>query len=360
MRRILYFLVVVATLSVMFSADVFATEAGLDYLAVPESSVASEIITIFATVATSLLAVLFVATIIFVATKTKLAKDYDKKPVIPQFVAPHGVSVIAASRIYTKLMSCPVSAGLMELATKGKIKIIRRKDRPTSSQEAISYTIEIIDNRGLSEDERGVLELFFRTPNFNIGDKKSIPKKNDSHTKKAIREYSRAVGQRLINSGYLVEQPPSRRAYFTIIMIAVFVLFLSPILLCVPATRDFIATPAQFVIIVSLCSVSIILFAVILDIIYEARLSRSLTEKGLELQHYLKGLEKYIKMSEADRIKFMQSPENIGKINIDSQQEILKLYERLLPYAMIFNFEKKWAERIKACNSMLGGMASNF
>src|SRR5690606_36902908 len=64
-----------------------------------------------------------------------------------------------------------------------------------------------------------------------------------------------------------------------------------------------------------------------------------LSDKGLALRRYLKGLEMYIKVAEKDRIKMLQSPEGAEKIAIKdatNPAELVKLYERVLPYAVLF------------------------
>ena len=67
------------------------------------------------------------------------------------------------------------------------------------------------------------------------------------------------------------------------------------------------------------------------------------TNQGLEQANYLAGLEIYIKMAEADRIKLLQSTKGADTSN----QGIVKLYEKLLPYAIIFGQEKSWRKSLE-------------
>lgn len=62
------------------------------------------------------------------------------------------------------------------------------------------------------------------------------------------------------------------------------------------------------------------------------------TQKGLEYSRYLDGLKLYIKMAEADRLNFLQSVKGADT----SHSGVVKLYEKLLPYAVIFRMEKTW------------------
>ncbi len=67
------------------------------------------------------------------------------------------------------------------------------------------------------------------------------------------------------------------------------------------------------------------------------------TKKGLEASRYMDGLELYIRMAEAERIKFLQG---IDKVDV-SAKGIVKLYEKLLPYAAIFGLEESWMKEMK-------------
>lgn len=75
-----------------------------------------------------------------------------------------------------------------------------------------------------------------------------------------------------------------------------------------------------------------------------------LTDKGLALKRYLEGLKMYIQVAETERIKMLQSPEGAEKVagvadGTDSAQ-LVKLYERVLPYAVLFGQEKEWNKQL--------------
>ncbi len=112
--------------------------------------------------------------------------------------------------------------------------------------------------------------------------------------------------------------------------------------------------------------------------------TRYLNTRGAELKKYLDGLEYYIEIGEAERLKILQSPdgaETVGEAASDQGARV-KLYERALPYAVLFGQEKDWAKALEqlyvdtdsspnwdqthdgvfeaaAFSSMLGGITSN-
>jgi uncharacterized membrane protein YgcG len=75
------------------------------------------------------------------------------------------------------------------------------------------------------------------------------------------------------------------------------------------------------------------------------------TELGVAAYDALLGLKDYIKLAEADRLKFLQSPKGAEKLpaaehfDPKTPEAKIKLFEKLLPYAMIFNLEKDWAKQ---------------
>lgn len=73
----------------------------------------------------------------------------------------------------------------------------------------------------------------------------------------------------------------------------------------------------------------------IINLFFKTR-SITLTEKGFEAERYLLGLREYIKVAEQDRIKFHNAPAKTPE-----------LFEKLLPYAMIFGLEDKWAKEFE-------------
>ncbi|WP_345751393.1 DUF2207 domain-containing protein [Microbacterium rhizophilus] len=73
-----------------------------------------------------------------------------------------------------------------------------------------------------------------------------------------------------------------------------------------------------------------------------------LTSEGAEIRDHLRGLEQFIAWAEEDRIRMLQSPHGAERrpVDVNDPREMLVLYERLLPFAVVFGQEKQWAERL--------------
>jgi len=71
---------------------------------------------------------------------------------------------------------------------------------------------------------------------------------------------------------------------------------------------------------------------------------RALSAKGSEVLTYLKGLEMYIELAESDRLAFLQSPKGASlKASEFGGKQVLKLYERVLPWAILLGLQKEWS-----------------
>ena len=67
------------------------------------------------------------------------------------------------------------------------------------------------------------------------------------------------------------------------------------------------------------------------------------TKLGLAMSRYMDGLALYIGMAEAERMEMLQSVEGADT----SAEGIVKLYEKLLPYAAVFGLEESWMNEMK-------------
>jgi uncharacterized membrane protein YgcG len=72
---------------------------------------------------------------------------------------------------------------------------------------------------------------------------------------------------------------------------------------------------------------------------------RSYTAKGSSVISHLKGLDMYIELAEKDRLEFLQSPKGaLLKPSELTGKQVLKLYEEVLPWAILLGLQKQWGE----------------
>jgi uncharacterized membrane protein YgcG len=70
---------------------------------------------------------------------------------------------------------------------------------------------------------------------------------------------------------------------------------------------------------------------------------KSLTTKGSVVEDHVKGMAVYIQLAEQDRLAFLQSPKGASlKASEVEGKSVLKLYEEILPWAILLGLHKQW------------------
>ena len=245
----------------------------------------------------------------------------DLGTVIAEYVPPKDQSLTASASLHRGIGSL-FTAQLLDFAVRGYLKIYQTREK--SLFKAAEYDVEIAkDLSDLKPEEREILTDIFG----------SLPKPGEKLALKTLKNntsvYNRTLDndkklKNLVRGEYgLRQKDEPKRKWFKN---AGWVLFAFAIVLFNP----------------------ILLFVAIVAFLLGYTLW-PLTDKGLELYRYLKGLELYIKVAEADRIKMLQSPEGAektGGVDPNDPAQLIKLYEKALPYAVLFGQEKEWSKRI--------------
>jgi len=73
---------------------------------------------------------------------------------------------------------------------------------------------------------------------------------------------------------------------------------------------------------------------------------RQLTQRGADARDYLEGMKLYLTIAEQDRLRALQSPEGAERINVADDLELVKLYEKLLPWAVVWGVEDQWMNEL--------------
>ena len=82
-------------------------------------------------------------------------------------------------------------------------------------------------------------------------------------------------------------------------------------------------------------------FLVLLSSFYGFSKHTVLTAEGARLYEYLMGVREFIRVAEADRLRMLQSYTG-AEGRQDGSANVIVVYERLLPYAMLFGMENEW------------------
>ena len=248
--------------------------------------------------------------------------------VIAQYLPPKNLSVLGASGLLLE-KSDPkaISAQIVDLAVRQYFKIYETTKK-VLFVESSSYEIELIrDTTNLRPEEIAVVNML-----FGISSPLNHRVNLDSFKNKLYTEASTLgdqVIQELTDASYFRTNPVKAKTPFAVggtILVA-----------AILAIVFFAHLPWYFTGATVIPGLILLIGAIIMP----AR-----TQLGVDTRDHLFGLKLYMKMAEADRIKMLQSPhgELTEKVDVNDTTQLIKLYERLLPYAMLFGIEQDWAK----------------
>lgn len=261
-----------------------------------------------------------------VAGRRRNQEPTGRGTIVPEYLPPNKTSLLISSNIIAANNKV-LAAQVVDLAVRHFVRIIEIDNKKKK------YSLELLKTEGLMSDELDFVRVLF--PSLNKGDIYEFKAHDQKVTVKLYGQLSK-VPDNSVKSGY------RRKAagYYKPAILSVVGLVVAIVLLAY--LSNFIYTSNIFVIVALgltlICGITLAIGAP----------RRPLTDKGVELRDYLKGLKMYIVVAEADRLKVLQSPQGAEKtpIDISDKAKIVRLYERVLPYAILFNQEKGWAKQL--------------
>jgi len=285
-------------------------------------------------------------------------------PIIAQYEPPKGVSVMLAANIVGKPKK-GMAASIVDLAVRGKLRII---EKPKEGYQAARFGVQQLNVDDLLPDEEGVMNALFAFTGFGdvaamisrftgalppglkvIGGapatmESSDPvdanikwfEKSDTLLGDAVKSLTTSVEQNAEAVGLRKGRHP------VIVTVIGLLAILGAVLMLITAfaSGDNGAGIAFGVIGANAGAwIAVLVFGLISGL-------RPLTAEGSKLYDQLIGLKMYIQLAEADRLQMLQSISGADKVTTSDGNQIVKIYERLLPYAVLFGLEKQWAAEL--------------
>lgn len=254
----------------------------------------------------------------------RLYTNRTDRTVVTEFAPPAGMSAMAAAGILgVGNTRNGFAAQLLDLAVRGYIKIYETKAKTT--WKPAQYNIELNkDPSDLLPEEREILSDIFHEK-MQVGESISLKslQNNYSFMTRTMDNDKKLLKLTRDTYGWREQKPESIKVFkrWSWGFLIVGILLLNPVMLIG----------------------SIVLFT------YTYYLGWSISPKGAEMRRHLLGLKQYIKVAEAERFKFLHSPqavEKIGRVDTKDAEAMIKLHEPLLAYATLFSLEKEWGKEL--------------
>ena len=282
---------------------------------------------------------------------------YKYAPVAPQYAPLKGYTVGEMTTVYVGKSKNPKVATLLELAIHHKVEL-RQEQKGISKK----WYIKILNLSGIKADEKAVLELLAGSSSISEGQEFQVKRHSYSATLQQIdKSYFKSTIKELKAQGKLESSTKnitdlafgnSTLDFITIVISLILVYTIAPVfvglLMLAVLISNYLISGVNFVstvnlvggvpLIISAFAVATIAIFVGFALSKNCKRFKGRTMEGLELSIYMAGLKEYIKLAEADRIEFLQSVKGADV----SPKGIVKLHEKLLPYAVLFGVEKSW------------------
>jgi len=230
--------------------------------------------------------------------------------IVPYYDIPDNLSVLDTSAIvYGDLRMRDCSALLIQFAIKGYIKI--------EKNDHGKYVLQRLVNYDDVQDKLTREEMYFLKSLFGIAHAKKTVFLDDLRQQfyDVAIVLQEKVRERLKVEGYLTSSGEFEKKF-----LIGFGFFL------VTIAWQIVGDLGLLPLIVS------ILLLIIFILFAKAMTSR--TKKGVIMKRKILGFKMYLQTAEQDRIKFHTAPKKNPKI-----------FEKFLPYAMVFDLERRWAQQ---------------
>lgn len=252
--------------------------------------------------------------------------------IVPQYDASPGLSVLQAAHLVGR-PGPAVSAAIVDLAVAGHLRIVEHGDDTFSLQ----YLAPAPNDPGR---QRVIDALFGDAPTPNTGIRLDGA---SEELAKRMTSLSGGEHRSLRDLGFTA---PRSATAPTVAILAVVGLFIAALLALIVTANAGTLTWFGVAAVPAVVVVGIVA-------IFLVRYGDRVTDAGAPARDHLLGLRDYLQLAEADRLAMLQSPEGAERRSLNRGPDagvdgaaVVHLYERLLPYAVVWGFEKEWADAL--------------
>lgn len=299
---------------------------------------------------------------ILLIIRAALRRNPDRSPVIAQYTPPEDESVTLSAGIL-EVPGRALAAHVVDLAVRDRIEIGAEGDR----RDPEDFDLVLTDASGVEHDDRRVIDTLFGRKaepgaRISLGDFARNP---PTRAVTYVRRIDEATKQR----GYRADRPG------WVGLVRGVLRFGGPTLSFLLITFGDVGQPEVFALLggvgTFLYTAAIVLgFASFVLVPFVRLPETTLTLAGGIHKTYLDGMRAYIELAEADRLRLAQGPETADLVSSGAraygdapnalEDRVVNVYERLLPYAVLFGLEKDWIDVIRQASPPAATRASLF
>ncbi|WP_440709340.1 DUF2207 family protein [Herbiconiux sp. YIM B11900] len=269
-------------------------------------------------------------------------RDAPGRPVVvPEYTPPPGADLLIAAAVMKKTPRA-AAASFVDFAVRHNTQIVEQTEQGIFSEKQ-TYWLRLLTAQGLNPSELELARALFG-PELTPGAWREL-KKNDTGLAKQIASILQSTRKRSLSEGYF----RSGLRWQGSVLLVLGILFAGVAVVTGFASLDAdlgggLPFAFGFVAVAALVVVGVGAFR------------SPLTAKGAELRDYIEGIRMYIEWAEEDRFRMLQSPEGALRTGVNAPDwgQVVKLYEKLLPYAVLLDLESEWAKVLGTYYESLG------
>lgn len=289
-------------------------------------------------------------------------KEYKGIFVAPQYQPHSDYSLAEMAEIYLGKKKDVKVGILLDLIVKKKVELHKKGDEGINIKHRWALVVKDTDIR---EEGMVVLEILANKLIIKPGDVIELESRTATTMLRELgKQFDRVVSDDLKEAGlvtgkYKIGNTGSLNAVsglFSSVMATFMTAFI--IVMLIAGLTDGVALDTGIVVrknmvfgVPAVIIMAVMVFTTITVAFWTGKRTRvigEVTTKGMEASKYMEGLKLYIKMAETDRMKMLQSVKGVDT----TPEGIVKLYEKLLPYAAVFGLEESWMNEMKEfCNA---------
>ena len=258
--------------------------------------------------------------------------------IVPQYSVPKGLNLLEAADVVRR-DSNALSAQLVSFAVRGNLRILDYAVSPDGGD----YTLQLLRHDGLDALESRLLRSVFGST-LTAGKLREIGGKSETLAPR-LRLVLAEARTATIARGLRVRRA-SRAARGIVagliaVLVAAVAFFMVSFVIqtTAAAPADDLGLGWGFPVVIALVVAIVIAGAA-------ARPTAILTADGAQWHDYLLGMRDYLQLAEADRFRMLQSPQGAQRVDVGDAGLLVKLYEKLLPFAVLWGVEKEWAKEL--------------
>jgi len=247
--------------------------------------------------------------------------------IVPQYSPPDGIDIMAAAELIGK-PSTRIPAQLVSLAVRGKTKLL---GYPVDSARSADYSVQLVDRTGLTGYEPLVIDALFGDK--KVGATRDLKRYGDTALADKLQGVLDLVPVWLDDNGAYAGTQRTVGSFVTLVITGA--LFVVSLVAAISGGSGGIAFAF-----VSLLAGGIGVIVALVGVSGVKKLS----DKGAAWNDYLLGMRMYLQLAEEDRLRVLQSPTGAERIDVGDGKQLVKLYEKLLPWAVIWGVEDQWSK----------------